>query len=83
MAQAKSLSREFLDASNEGEIAEKKQKLSNQYIEKYHELAKTAKPSFWFGVLQSFVASFLFLLAGYIILKMNGSWDILLSNLFK
>ena len=51
--------------------------------EKYEKLANSVKPSFWYGVLQSITASFLFLLAGYVILKMSGSWDILLNNLFK
>ena len=50
---------------------------------KYEKLADSVRPSFWYGVLQGVVASFLFVLAGYIILKMNGSWDILLSNLLK
>ena len=50
---------------------------------KYEKLADSVKPSFWYGVLQSITASFLFLLAGYVILKMSGSWDILLNNLFK
>ena len=50
---------------------------------KYEKLADSVRPSFWYGVLQGVVASFLFVLAGYIILKMNGNWDILLNNLLK
>ena len=82
-SQADSLSREFLNVSYENEIAKEKQRLAQEYSEKYQKLADAVRPSFWFGVLQGIVASFLFVLAGYIILKMNGSWDILLSNLFK
>lgn len=80
-AQADTLSREFLNALYGKELENEKQKLSQEYITKYHKLASIS--SFWSGVLQGITASFLFVLAGYIILKMNGSWDILLSNLFK
>lgn len=80
-AQADTLSREFLNALYGKELENEKQKLSQEYITKYHKLASNS--SFWSGVLQGITASFLFVLAGYIILKMNGSWDILLSNLFK
>lgn len=73
--------REFLDEATDKELSREKQKLSQEYITKYHKLASNS--SFWSGVLQGITASFLFVLAGYIILKMNGSWDILLSNLFK
>lgn len=81
--QADILSREFLNASFENEINKEKERLAKENSEKYDKLADAVKPSFWFGVLQGFVASFLFVFAGYIILKMNGSWDILLNNLFK
>ena len=82
--QANGLFREFLDTSYGKEIAEEKHRLDQEYSSKYEKLADAVKPpSFWYGVLQSFVASFLFVLAGYIILKMSGSWDILLNNLFK
>ena len=80
-AQADTLSREFLNALYGKELENEKQKLAQEYITKYHKLASSS--SFWSGVLQGIVSSFLFVLAGYIILKMNGSWDILLSNLFK
>ena len=82
--QAKNIFREFLNASYESELEEAVEQIEREYIGKYEELAKNVRPhSWWYGVLQSFVASFLFLLAGYIILKMSGSWDILLTNLFK
>ena len=82
--EARKLSREFLDASYEAELTEAVQYLDTQYREKYEQLAKELRPhSWWYGVLQSFVASFFFLLAGYVLLKMSGSWDILLSNLLK
>ena len=80
---AKRLTREFLDISYEKDMKDEKQRLDSEYSEKYKKLADAVKPSFWYGVLQSVIASFLFVLAGYIILKMNGSWDILLNNLFK
>ena len=76
---ANKLLREFLDESYKDDIAKEKQSLE----EKYEKLSDSVKPSFWHGVLQSITASFLFLLAGYILLKMNGSWDILLGNLLK
>ena len=82
--QAKNLSIEFLNASYQSELNDAIQNLDKEYRGKYEELARAAKPvSWWYGVLQSFVASFLFLFAGYVILKMSGSWDILLTNLFK
>ena len=81
--QAEDVFREFLDSSYGSEIAKEKERIAQDYREKYEKLADAVKPSFWYGVLQGMVASFLFVLAGYIILKMNGSWDILLSNLFK
>ena len=81
--QANNLSLEFLNASYRNEINNEKQRLDHEYSEKYRKLADFVKPSFWYGVLQGVVASFLFVFAGYIILKMNGSWDILLNNLFK
>lgn len=80
---ANTMTREFLDESYKKDLAQEKQQLDEKHNERYNKLAEAVKPSFWFGVLQGFVASFLFVLAGYIILKMNGSWDILLNNLFK
>ena len=77
------LTREFLDKLYGEDVAKEKQQLEHKYIEQYGELAKAAKPSFWYGVLQSVVGSFLFLLAGYVLLKMNGVWDILLNNLLR
>ena len=80
---------EFVEAQSDytssygNEIAKEKERIAHEYREKYEKLAESVKPSFWYGVLQGVVSSFLFVLAGYIILKMNGSWDILLSNLFK
>ena len=82
--EARKLSREFLDTSYEAELKEAVQYLDAQYREKYEQLAKELRPrSWWYGVWQSLAASFLFLLAGYVLLKMSGSWDILLGNLFK
>ena len=78
---ASTVTREFIDEMCGEEVAKEKQKLESEYLSKYNKLASSS--SFWSGVLQGIVASFLFVLAGYIILKMNGSWDILLSNLFK
>lgn len=78
-AHANNILREFLDTSYDKDIEREKQTLEG----KYEKLADAVKPSFWYGVLQGVVASFLFVLAGYIILKMNGSWDILLNNLLK
>lgn len=80
---ARQLLRNFLDSSYQADLTNEKQEIAQEYAGKYHELAKAVKPSFWFGVLQSITASFLFLLTGYIILKMNGVWDILLNNLFR
>ena len=75
--------REFLDSSYKDDLADEKRQLEHEHNKSYQKLADEVRPSFWFGVLQGIVASFLFVLAGYIILKMNGSWDILLNNLFK
>lgn len=83
MSQADSLSREFLNASYEDEIAKEKQRLNQEYIDKYEELAKHVNTSWWYGVSQSLAASFLFIFIGYLILKFNGIWDILLQNLFR
>lgn len=82
--EAQKLSREFLDATYESELSEAVQRLDSQYREKYDELAKSLRPHlWWYGVGQSIAASFFFVLAGYVILKMSGSWDILLGSLFK
>ena len=82
--EAQKLSREFLDATYESELSKAVQRLDSQYREKYDELATSLRPhSWWYGVGQSIAASFFFLLAGYVILKMSGSWDILLGSLFK
>ena len=80
---AQLLTREFIDETTREEVAKERQLLEQEHSRAYKKLADAVKPSFWYGVLQGIVASFLFVLAGYIILKMNGSWDILLSNLFK
>ena len=80
---AKTLLREFLDNSYKDDVAKEKQQLQEEHNEHYAKLADAAKPSFWYGVLQSVVGSFLFLLAGYVLLKMNGVWDILLNNLLR
>ena len=80
---AQLLTREFIDETTREEVAKERQLLEQEHSRAYKKLADAVKPSFWSGVLQGIVASFLFVLAGYIILKMNGSWDILLSNLFK
>ena len=82
-SQAEDLFREFLNSSYKNEMDKEKQRLSQEYCTKYEKLAESVKPSFWYGVLQSITASFLFILSGYIILKMSGSWDILLNNLFR
>ena len=76
---AKKMTREFLDELYDKDIEHEKQNMEA----KYEKLADSVRPSFWYGVLQGVVASFLFVLAVYIILKMNGNWDILLSNLLK
>ena len=81
--QADMLSREFLNASYKNEIDNEKERLLRAYSVKYDKLAESVRPSFWYGVLQGVVASFLFVFAGYVLLKMNGSWDILLENLFR
>ena len=81
--EADNLSREFLNTSYGDDIEKEKQRLDTEYMTQYKKLAEAVKPSFWYGVLQGMVASFLFLLAGYIILKMNGVWDTLLNNLFR
>ena len=82
-SRAKLMMREFLDASYGDDISAEKQRLEKEYSEKYHKLADAVKPSFWYGVIQGVTASFLFILAGYVLLKMNGVWDILLNNLLK
>lgn len=76
---ASHVTRESLNILYSEDIAKEKQSIA----EKYEKLSDSVKPSFWYGVLQSITASFLFLLAGYVLLKMSGSWDILLNNLLK
>ena len=73
--QAKNIFREFLNASYENELTEVVQQLEREYNEKYEELAKNIRPhSWWYGVWQSFAASFFFLLAGFIALKTSGRY---------
>lgn len=82
--QAKNILRDFLNESYSNELEEAKKQLEHEYKEKYEKLAENTRPhSWWYGVFQSFIASFLFVFAGYVILKMSGSWDILFSNFFK
>ena len=64
--QADMLSREFLNASYKNEIDNEKARLVREYSGKYDKLAEAVRPSFWYGVLQGVVASFLFVLAGYV-----------------
>ena len=45
---------------------------------------ETLQPrSWWYGVWQSFAASFFFVLAGYVLLRMTGSWEVLLGSLLN
>ena len=78
---AKNLTREFLDEMCGEDITKERQALAQEYMTQYKKLSDAVKPSFWYGVLQGMVASFLFLLSGYIILKISGSWDIILNKL--
>ena len=81
---AKDLFREFLDASCGEKMEQAEKRLKKEYDEKLDNFVKYFAPkSWWYGVGQSFAASFLFLLAGYVILKTSGSWDVLLSNLLR
>ena len=80
---AEKLTREFVNSLYENEISQEKQRLNQEHMEKYEELAKHVNSSWWYGVSQSLAASFLFIFIGYLILKFNGIWDILLQNLFR
>ena len=81
---AQKITREFLDSYYEKDMAEIREKSERDTHAAIANFIKNFEPkSWWYGVFQSFVASFLFLFAGYVILKMSGSWDILLTNLFK
>ena len=74
---ADSIVKEFVRVAYEEELQEEERKYQKQ-------LAGIVKQnSFWYGVLQGVVASFLFVFASYVLLKMNGSWDLLLNNLLK
>lgn len=80
--QAEKISRNFIDASYLDQVNEIEKNINQEYGEKYNELAKTIQPrSFWYGVVQSITASFIFILLGWLILKYNGVWDILLKKL--
>lgn len=73
--EARKLSREFLDASYEAELEEAVQYLDTQYREKYEQLVKELRPhSWWYGVWQSFAASFIFFAAGILLLLATGGW---------
>ncbi|MCX7067736.1 MAG: hypothetical protein NTW85_08610 [Methylococcales bacterium] len=52
------LAKEFLETS----LAAKANELEDYYDKKASDEIKSAKPKFWFGVAQGFVASFLFVL---------------------
>ena len=82
--QAEKLSRDFLDASYGVQFAHEAEELRKEYQQRYDDLVKAIRPrSWWYGFLQSFFASLFFVLAGYIILKMSGSWEMLLNKLFE
>lgn len=70
---AEKIARVFLDAS-----------YGSQLDQEVKNIRKAILPrSWWYGVWQSFAASFFFVLAGYVLLKMSGSWDRLLELLIK
>lgn len=81
---ADKVQRMHVEEENSRKLSEARKNIEEEYCRKLCAMEKLYFVKFfWFGVLQGIVASFLFVLAGYIILKMNGSWDILLNNLFK
>ena len=57
--QAKQLSRAFLDVSYSAELSRERAALEREYQQKYEEFRKSLQPkSWWYGVWQSFAASF-------------------------
>ena len=82
--QAENLVYDFLDASYGEQLAREREELEKEYRQKYEEFRATLQPrSWWYGVWQSFAASFFFVLAGYILLRMTGSWEALLGSLLN
>lgn len=72
-SRAEKIARGFLDAS-----------YGSQLVQEIKNIRKAILPrSWWYGVGQSLVASFLFVLVGYILLKASGSWDKLLELLIN
>ena len=79
--QAEKLFREVLDASYGEQLRQETERIERKYQQQYEAFSKAIQPrSWWYGVWQSFAASFFFILAGYILLRMTGSWEALLSN---
>lgn len=82
--QAKRTFEDFLDEAYSEQIAKMRTQIEKEYMQKMEDFAKNIQPhSWWYGVWQSFAASFLFVMAGYVILKMSGSWDLILNAIFK
>ena len=69
---AEKLARAFLDASYGKQLDQEMKALRRALLPR----------SWWYGVGQSIAASFLFVLAGFILLRAVGSWEKLLVILF-
>ena len=81
---AQHILREFLSLSYDDNLAKERDKIDKEYNSQLNKfIEKLSVPSWWYGVSQSLAASFLFIFIGYLILKFNGVWDILLQNLFR
>lgn len=75
--------RRLLEEEYEEKLFEARRQIEDEYNRKLCEIQRPSVKSFFYGVLQHLTALFLLTLSGYIILKMSGSWDILLNNLFR
>ena len=72
---ATQLANSFLDRSMKEELNADRERLERDFLRDYK------NHGFWYGVWQSIVASFLFLVIGYLLLVATGSWDKLLARL--
>lgn len=72
---ATQLANSFLDRSMKEELNAERDRLEREFLRDYK------NHGFMYGVWQSIVASFLFLVIGYVLLVGTGSWEKLIARL--
>lgn len=76
-SKAEELANKFLENSMAIELEEEKKKLNAEFVRNHK------SHGYCYGVSQGVIGSFVFLLIGYALLMITGSWDKLLAYLSK